>query len=514
MKYTAINIGPVVPTISMGRRPREIWAASYIFSLLMQCIIAKIKEKGVDIISPATLDSEEKTGVGLYPDRVYVQGEFNVQETINTALNKFEKLTGVSKEYVNVMHVTIDVDATKESPIKRLNQLLDTTELCNRPIDSESRQSVIDTITKGYESPLHLHAFGKSGFHIPFIAEMATISLKNKVDGWENLCKKFSKIKTNKEISQEEDNFYQSIKDRINDKFFSYYKYICIVQADGDNMGKIVSSVDTENVKKISKSLLNYGKSACAEIKSYGGLPIYAGGDDLLFIAPVRSEKGSIFDLVDKIDALYKREVDNSIDSFRPNGLHTNLSYGLSIGYYKFPLYEAFKEARDQLFTKAKNVDGKNAISWQLRKHSGTGFVGGFTKAMPTEDGKKTLYSLFKEILQQSVDEKLISAISHKLKANEGLLDILFERYKNSEHELRDRITNFYKKFMEDIGDSAYITLTKELLYTLMINYNTKEEESENNEENQKSKITPILENLYGILRTAKFIKGEGDKDE
>lgn len=499
MKYTGINIGPIIPTISMGRRPREIWAASYIFSFLMQCIIAKIKGKeGVDIIFPATLDSEEKTGVGLYPDRVFVKGEFNVQETINTALKEFEKLTGVSKEYVNVMHVTID---SEESPIKRLNQMLDTTELCNRPIDESSRQSVLNTITKGYESPLHLHAFGKLGFHIPFIAEIATSSLANSVDGWTKLCDKFRKIETNKEVSQEEDNFYQSIKDKIGNKFFSYYKYICIVQADGDNMGKIVSSVDTANVKKISESLLKYGKSACKEIKDYGGLPIYAGGDDLLFIAPVKSEKGSIFDLIDKIDALYKDTVDSSIEPFRPDGLHTTLSYGLSISYYKFPLYEAFKDAIDQLFTKAKNVDGKNAISWQLRKHSGTGFVGGFTKAMPAVGGKETLYSLFKKVSLQSVDEKLISAIAHKLKANEGLLDILFDKYKENEPELRERISNFYKKFMEDTGSSAYITLTKELLCTLMIN-------------NKTSKITTILENLYGILRTAKFIKGEGDKDE
>ncbi|MBQ4062831.1 MAG: hypothetical protein IJC92_00965, partial [Bacteroidaceae bacterium] len=109
--------------------------------------------------------------------------------------------------------------------------------------------------------------------------------------------------------------------------------------------------------------------------------------------------------------------------------------------------------------------------------------------------------SLFKDISQQSVDEKLISAIAHKLKTNEGLLDILFESYKDSEPKLKERIANFYKKFMEDTGSSAYITQTKELLCTLMIN-------------NKTSKITTILENLYGILRTAKFIKGEGDKDE
>ena len=230
MKYTGINIGPIIPTISMGRRPREIWAASYLFSFLMQCFIEEIKNiKGTEIVSPATLENNEKVGVGLYPDRVFVQGEFNVQETINTALNKFEKLTGVKKEYVNVMHVTI-VDEV--SPIKRLNQLLDTTELCNRPIDEESRNSVIDILTKGYESPLHVHAFNKLEYHIPFLAEIATTRLSGK-EKWTELCKIFSKIKTNKEATQKEDEFYQSIKEQFkngiygkDEKYFSYYKYI------------------------------------------------------------------------------------------------------------------------------------------------------------------------------------------------------------------------------------------------------------------------------------------------
>jgi hypothetical protein len=29
-----------------------------------------------------------------------------------------------------------------------------------------------------------------------------------------------------------------------------------------------------------------------------------------------------------------------------------------------------------------------------------------------------------------------------------------------------------------------------------------------------KTDMTDILENMYGMLRTAKFINGEGDKDE
>ena len=104
MKYTGINIGPIIPTISMGRKPREIWAASYMFSFLMECIIKEIPV-GVEIISPAVLDDEEYTGVGLYPDRVFVRGNFDVQTIIDNALDTFSRLTGVNCDYINVMHV-------------------------------------------------------------------------------------------------------------------------------------------------------------------------------------------------------------------------------------------------------------------------------------------------------------------------------------------------------------------------------------------------------------------------
>ncbi|KAA6314220.1 hypothetical protein EZS27_035130 [termite gut metagenome] len=52
------------------------------------------------------------------------------------------------------------------------------------------------------------------------------------------------------------------------------------------------------------------------------------------------------------------------------------MSYGLSITYYKYPLYEALALARKQLNEEAKNMPDKNAIAWNLRKHSGSSFSG------------------------------------------------------------------------------------------------------------------------------------------
>lgn len=504
MKYTGINIGPIVSTISMGRKPREIWAASYMFSYLMECIIAEIKKNvGIEIISPAVLtNTDEHLGVGLYPDRLFVRGEFEVQAVVDGALKTFSDETKISKDYINVMHVSIkgeDASTDKDS-IKRLNQLLDCSELCNHAVEANSRNGVLNLIRKKDASPLFIKGHGKSHFSIPSLAEIATNRLESQE--WEALCKKHRGEES--DLDGNEDKFYQDLKSLLNDKnedYYSFYKYICIVQADGDNMGRIVSSIPANRVKEVSEELLEYGKKANEVIKDYGGLPIYAGGDDLLFIAPVKSGSETIFDLIDNIDKAYKEMVDKSIESFRPrhegNLIHTYLSYGLSISYYKYPLYEAFKNALTQLFDRAKKVNGKNAVAWCLRKHSGSGFVSSLSKG-------GGIYSKYKKIMDCSVEEKVISAIAHKLKNNENLLGLLLDGYRKTKerNELKSRLANFYQKTMEDIGNSDYVTASRELLFELMI------------DTDNLTGIDEILENMYGMLRTAKFINGEGDKDE
>lgn len=509
MKYTGINIGPIVSTISMGRKPREIWAASYMFSYLMECIIAEIKKNvGIEIISPAVLTNTNDLGVGLYPDRVFVKGEFEPGEMINKALENFEEVTGINPSYVNVMYLSKGGKELKSDveSIKELNRLLDCTELYNHPVDSKVRQDVLNLIKKKKGSSLIKLGFGDENFSVPYLAELATRRLDNlNKEEWNNLCDKFRDKDSNNDGN--EDEFYTGlIKLFRNNKFgnehyYSFYKYICIVQADGDNMGKIVSTIPANRVKEVSEELLEYGKKANEVIKDYGGLPIYAGGDDLLFIAPVKSGSETIFDLIDKIDEAYKEMVDKSIESFRPrhesNLIHTYLSYGLSISYYKYPLYEAFKNALTQLFDRAKKVNGKNAVAWCLRKHSGSGFVSSLSKG-------GGIYSKYKKIMDCSVEEKVISAIAHKLKNNENLLGLLLDGYRKTKekNELKSRLANFYQKTMEDIGNSDYVTASRELLFELMI------------DTDNLTGIDEILENMYGMLRTAKFINGEGDKDE
>lgn len=510
MKYAAINIGPIIDTISMARKPRELWAASYLFSFLMECIIEEIKKKGKTIVSPASLDSDGKIGVGLYPDRIYLKDitDEELKDVVDKAFGTFSKEIKIGRDYINVMYVSIESE-DGEGVIKTLNRLLDCTELYNRPVSDECRGNVLDLIQEKYGSPLFKHAFGKSEFKIQTLEEIATYQLsklKGKEEVWEKLCNVAREKENNDktvDLEAAEDEFYKQIKTEFKNDYHSYHKYICVVQADGDNMGSIISALKNEEVMTLSAALLKYGEEACQEIKDFGGLPIYAGGDDLLFLAPVVSDQGNIFGLLSKIDACYKETVDeamgeNKISRPEKDGkeLHTTLSYGLSVSYYKYPLYEALKSARELLFSAAKNVQGKNAIAWCLRKHSGTGFSGSFCK----DASGGQVYKIFKKLMTGSESEKVISAIAHKLRQNEDLLEII-----RNGGDIENRVTAFYHKVMEEENPDrdSYLKYTRNLFCALL-----------GSEEGKTRPITDILTTMYGMLRTAKFINGEGDDDE
>ena len=216
MKYTGINIGPIVPTISMGRKPREIWAASYMFSFLMECIVNEVLEDAV-IVSPA-VNTKKNIGVGLYPDRLFIQGEFDVQSVVNEALKKFSDETKIDSDYINVMYATIEGDDSSKDKdsIKRLNQLLDCTELCNRPVQSISRDKVLKLIKKKKDSKLFEHAHNDENFPIPYLAEIATARLeKLNPKDWSKLRDKYQGKDSYNDGN--EDAFYQELKNDFKD---------------------------------------------------------------------------------------------------------------------------------------------------------------------------------------------------------------------------------------------------------------------------------------------------------
>ena len=482
MKYTAINIGPIISTFLMVRKPRELWAASYMFSYLMKCIVDKFSIE--DIVSLAKLSNDADRTIGLYPDRLFVKGEVKM-ELLEGAFRQFAEDIGLknARNYFNLMSVTIEIkeEDEKRTVLRRLNHLLDRIELCNLNVDEKAR-----IIVRNY--------LAKDSYRL------------KKVTG--KGLRTFSSVETIASI----DIFEGEYKSELGDKSD---KYICIVQADGDSMGEVVSNFPIEVVTSLSKKLLFFGQKSCQTIRKYGGLPIYAGGDDLLFMAPVLTSQGSIFDLIEELDGHYK-DIQSFVDGYNITNeqktiIHTSMSYGISITYQKYPLYEALATAQNTLFNVAKKVPGKNAVAWVLQKHSGSSYTASLSKNMIG------LYQALKEVIRTTEDQQLISAVAHKISCNEVLLSLWLDE--PDEQIVKQRIDNFFDKIIDIQGKGeaamAYIMSVKALLLEV---YKIADKDKTENKDHvgkvdKLEKMRKRTAIVYSILRTAKFVKGkEEDK--
>lgn len=56
------------------------------------------------------------------------------------------------------------------------------------------------------------------------------------------------------------------------------------------------------------------------------------------------------------------------------------MSYGISMAYHKYPLWESLETARTNLFDIAKSFPGKDAISFKVLKHGGQHYEALFAK--------------------------------------------------------------------------------------------------------------------------------------
>lgn len=472
MIYTAINIGPIYATMSMARKPREFWQASYMFSHLMKCILETLPSKAI-VMSPCIPDNSA-CEVGLFPDRTFFKTEqpVDVDAILDAGMDKFFQDIRLPKEvikdYFNVMAISLDCQSDRQA-IALLNERLNFLELTNYAPSEETSEKIRALLMMTYDSPLYKIAFGQKKFNIETLESIATYELRH-----------------------------------FNVQRKSYHDYICIVQADGDNMGNVVSHLPDNHLHDISEQLMQFGQKACGLISKFGGLPIYAGGDDLLFIAPVWGGENvpqNIYALLNDLDSAYKTVANKvkelNLTDENGNTIQTTMSYGLSVTYYKYPLYEAWKLAGEALFLQAKQnySKNKNAICWKILKHAGSTYEAGFTKS------NSALCDAFTNLLHTVTSDSIVSAVAHKIRSNESLLALL-QHSPQREKRLRaffDKVIDVADKDEEGIGymDVAYQLMVQ--LYDAL-------------EQGEIQDVSSLVSTAYSMLRTAKFINGEEDK--
>ena len=568
-RYLAITLGPIIRTLSQARKTRELWGASYLFSYISRTIIRKLLDKDSampvqndQIINPGR-DNHSNTvqkGAGLYPDRIFVllNDELETKKVIDWVniiiediINELAidighpELTTVLHAYLRVYCTVADI-GVEDNIFLILNEQLAALELQERLEQPWSDDYPFTAFTDDANGAKFLaDAFKGYGKQFTFrsIPEISTIDLqeyrKNDLLDKRQWNERYNAIvsdanekyrragddrkQKNKIEGKTDDNFFETLKNTkpFNTHFKAYHKYFCIVYADGDSVGAALGKIarDPARIKDFTHPLFEYTKKALSKIKEYKGTSVYAGGDDLLFFAPLVYNNGkdikTIFGLVNEINELFGEFI-KGCAAVLPAGLKPTLSFGISITYYKYPLNEALNASKALLTAAKKNryfevaddrkrVIEKNSIAFRLYKHSGQNFGSIFGYS------SQAYQTYFKAMLAAPVDtDNFLSSIQYSLHTNNKVIDHILRETEVDRR--RERLENFFKNnFNEAVHSKNQLFL--ETVQGFILSVHEESVLSLDTRENgeKRTLVNKTLDDVYAALRFIHFIN-QGDK--
>lgn len=391
-KYIGITIGPIFDMMSLVTSPAALWATSYMFSTISKKACEKLhsgyKEKAA-IISPYFNDPEDelfnkRDGIGLFHDRIIIECNGITLADINSIKNdvliEVSKAFGLEENELSkrVLFAAAEFETEEnESPILKGGKILDSLELPKKIVFNEKSNPIADTFTGALKSDDREKQRTSKNSRIKDIAKT---NLGIDPQNWSLLKDNSKDIKSLEDIAAS-----------VEDSGMKKHNYYAIVRSDGDNMSKIIEKLkpaatdgnDVMTISAFSKTCLEYCAEVAKIVKQYNGVPIYSSGDDLLAIMPCSSANNdTVFDFVKDVNKTFSSE--NMFGPYITAIKEANkdpkqnkaiplpsLSFGISICYSKFPLYEALEDSANLLFGIAKKDDRKNCTVVRLQKHSG-----------------------------------------------------------------------------------------------------------------------------------------------
>lgn len=465
MKYVGITIGPIFKTIGEAISPAGLWFGSYFFSTVTKKLCEQLNDiPNVKIFSPFydsnSNQNPQEDGIGRYHDRILlsVDGNTVTEEALQNIISevkkemaeKFGKFNpGQIKNFIN-NYLRIDFVILNEKTIEIIGK-------------SEKAGNNIAIILNDALDALELMAAGKGrtdmNLLVPFFA--------GKKDN-RNVYIKGSKLFTATKLSSQlvikpsdsdSNSDLKSIEDialsRKKEEDFSTEtpsdeaallrsEYYAVVNSDGDKVGTLLKdlcrgvdiSQQPDWINSFSKACLKYAGEAAELVGNYGGMTIYAGGDDLLFIAPVHS----LFSLCSELDEMFKKTLKQGLEEVNlpDDSINVSLSFGVAVQYVKYPLYEALERARVQLY-KAKESCG-NRLGIELVKHSGK------TVQLMVENEKlEAIDNLIK--YRATTNDQALESVLYNLQDTEIIFKLLFEKTAQNAFDLQEYKTRFLNNF-------------------------------------------------------------------
>lgn len=375
--YIGITLGPIDRVMSYTQSTKSFWGASYFLSYIGKRMVEDLfLNKGRRFLKP--LLKEEmwsiQDGVGRFPDQYIFQAKEGDWDSLmtqrDTILNelgkqvaltlklseKSDEITCYLKQVVKIY--LLEMQCTEAHAVELCQQQLSVmecqdiypdNECCNylmKYFEAINQDQVLLNDAYGADDPKKRN----NNRLFPTIIERAGALRDHEL-------KNMNELNDDAKVSQ----------------LAPIYKYIAFVSADGDNIGKALAKLGV----KISDKLLSYNTRIVEVVEKRYGQVIYAGGDDLVFFAPI----ADIFLLIQEIDEMFNQLFsDKEIQSLLTEHKLTtpSLSFGVTIAYHKHPMSESLTLS-EELLHQAKE-QGRNRILWNMRKHSGQSIESPLTK--------------------------------------------------------------------------------------------------------------------------------------
>lgn len=485
--YTGITVGPVVGTLQLTSSPAGLWAASSLFSDLTARTLRELCGLGVpveDLISPVVteengeivLPSQEceklrSIGVGMFHDRIILCGAYAAEaalaarhvkqelaemlrQTDGIPLRDPQKLSEWIDAYFRIYVLEQDVPEGV-SPILRLGRLLSAAELePTFPIIEENNPLLwlFENVEGG---PPYADGFSTGGRNRAVRRSYLVSGLKGR---WMLRSDASDSIRDIGSIAA---------GGSADGKATQYF---AILNSDGDSMTSVLETLTgPDEIRAYSKKCLQFCAEAAGQILAFSGVPIYAGGDDLLCLLPltveVDGEDRSIFWLIDELRSIFNRVFTEERGRFDGK---PSISFGLSVQHKKSPLFEALETAR-QMLDSAKSGSGekkwpKNAMRMTLRKHSGQQCLLGVDMLdfpLTDFDSKKTQLSEMDKLLRQlklgGTDSEGIECLNSLVYKLESAYRPLFLLALEQAPEQRGRtIRSLFDNLFDNVGQQKY----------------------------------------------------------
>jgi CRISPR-associated protein Cmr2 len=511
--YLAITIGPIQRTIHRARKTRELWAASFLLSQFMKNLLEGLHSFGTTLSPKFELDELKNNttyhGAGIWNDNCFFRLHDDKVESLKEKLpdiiqsaksrtldlalfgltdEKKEdalpfsegELRTILSQHFHCHAVLLRRDGGEKEPIlKALGQL--TTAAQMRKLYPPEHDDFVSAAMFRGKAVRNLYNYGfekKDGVftfygqqekdrRLPSLLEIGVREFFG-TDVYPRIVDKISqKIKDNDDLETDEEN-QEIIRLLKNEKLLKKrHKYVAIVQSDGDSVGTLISTEQNEaNITTISKELMAFSKGAVEEIFKFDALPVYAGGDDLLFISPLQNKDGeTVFDLIQKIQDVFGEQA-------YLKSKDASLSFGVSVFYYKYPLGESLEAGRDLLNKLAKKlafrkkeeteIKTKKGLAFRFMLHSGQSFGAVLAQEGSAWDAWKALLSAHNSTAGKDI--AFVTGVVHNLERLGWLLD---------EACSGGRAEHFFKQhFNEAKGEQKqFIENVRELVEAIHSNY-------------------------------------------